>query len=262
VTALSTDAQHQHRHDNATLRRSDELPDLHQVVVVRWGQDIVSGALIPGHRIVAEEAAAQFGVSRTVVREAVRVLESMGLVTVRRRVGITVLPPEQWNVFDLRIIQWRLAGQDRVQHLQWWIELGSATAPRAARLAATHATAEQSGALAAAVMGMSTAARIANLDAYLAHHSNFHRVLLRSSGNPILAGLADTVANALTADTQRSFDAGDHEVIRLHGVVASAIQNWDGVAADAAMRAITATWATNVEAAPLLGGDSRQVPVP
>ena len=41
-------------------------------------------------------------------------LESMGLITVRRRVGITVLPPEIWNPFDLNIIRWRLAGPDRL----------------------------------------------------------------------------------------------------------------------------------------------------
>ena len=73
---------------------------LHDSVVQRWGWDIVSGSLPPGSRIVADDAAEQLGVSRTVVREAVRVLESMGLITVRRRVGITVLPPEAWNPFD------------------------------------------------------------------------------------------------------------------------------------------------------------------
>ena len=87
---------------------------LHDSVVQRWGWDIVSGSLPPGTRIVADEAAVQLGVSRTVVREAVRVLESMGLITVRRRVGITVLPPEAWNPFDLNIIRWRLAGPDRL----------------------------------------------------------------------------------------------------------------------------------------------------
>ena len=49
--------------------------ELHDSVVQRWGWDIVSGALPPGSRIVAEEAAEQLGVSRTVVREAVRVLD-------------------------------------------------------------------------------------------------------------------------------------------------------------------------------------------
>ncbi|MGH3950638.1 MAG: hypothetical protein ACRDSE_16225, partial [Pseudonocardiaceae bacterium] len=48
------------------------------------------------------------GVSRTVARETMRVLESMGLVVSRRRVGITVRPLGEWNVFDPRVIWWRL----------------------------------------------------------------------------------------------------------------------------------------------------------
>ena len=144
---------------------SDESPvlqQLHNSVVQRWGWDIVSGALPPGSRIVADDAAVQLGVSRTVVREAVRVLESMGLLTVRRRVGITVLPPESWNPFDLNIIRWRLAGPDRLRHLQSLSELRSAVEPLAARLAAEHATGEHCGALTAAVIGMSSTARSAN----------------------------------------------------------------------------------------------------
>ena len=71
---------HPGRHTDHMLARSDEPRQLHDSVVQRWGWDIVSGALPPGSRIVAEEAAEQLGVSRTVVREAVRVLESMGLI--------------------------------------------------------------------------------------------------------------------------------------------------------------------------------------
>ena len=99
----------------------------------RWGWDIVSGALAPGSRIVAEEAASKLGVSRTVVREAVRVLDSMGLITVRRRVGITVLSAEHWNPFDPNIIRWRLAGPDRLAQLQSLSELRSAIEPLAAQ---------------------------------------------------------------------------------------------------------------------------------
>src|SRR6478672_12374945 len=176
---------HPGRHTDHMLARPDEPRQLHDSVVQRWGWDIVSGALPPGSRIVAEDAAEQLGVSRTVVREAVRVLESMGLITVRRRVGITVLSPDHWNPFDPNIIRWRLAGPDRLDHLQYLSELRSAIEPLAARLAATRATPGHCGALTAAVIGMSTTARSANAESYLSHDSEFHRTLLLASGNPM-----------------------------------------------------------------------------
>src|SRR6476661_3203453 len=235
-------------HTEMVSDASPVLQQLHNSVVQRWGWDIVSGALPPGSRIVAEDAALQLGVSRTVVREAVRVLESMGLLTVRRRVGITVLPPESWNPFDLNIIRWRLAGPDRLRHLQSLSELRSAVEPLATRLAAEHATGEDCGALTAAVIGMSSTARSANADSYLEHDSDFHRTLLLASGNPMLAGLADVVVEVLAGRTRHSLmpTVAEPEAIRLHGVVASCIQARDGYGAETAMREIVAESATAI----------------
>ena len=244
-------------HTEMVSDASPVLQQLHNSVVQRWGWDIVSGALPPGSRIVADDAAVQLGVSRTVVREAVRVLESMGLLTVRRRVGITVLPPESWNPFDLNIIRWRLAGPDRLRHLQSLSELRSAVEPLAARLAAEHATAEHCGALTAAVIGMSSTSRSANADSYLAHDSDFHRILLVASGNPMLAGLADVVVEVLAGRTRHRLmpSVAEPEAIRLHGVVASAVQSRDGAAAEEAMRAIVAESAVAVQAMQGTGDD-------
>jgi len=228
----------------------DKPLQLHDSVVQRWGWDIVSGALAPGSRIVADEAASKLGVSRTVVREAVRVLDSMGLITVRRRVGITVLSPEHWNPFDPNIIRWRLAGPDRLVHLQSLSELRSAIEPLAARLAAERASPEQCGQLTAAVIGMSATARSANADSYLSHDSDFHRTLLLASGNPMLAGLAEVVVEVLAGRTRHALmpAVADPEAVHLHGVVASAVQSRDGAAAQAAMRAIVAESSTAIRA--------------
>lgn len=252
-----------------TCAVSDSVPQqLHDSVVHRWGWDIVSGSLPPGTRIVADDAAEQLGVSRTVVREAVRVLESMGLISSRRRVGITVLPPESWNSFDPNIIRWRLAGPDRLGHLQSLSELRSAIEPLAARLAADHASAAQCGALTAAVIGMSATARSANAERYLTHDSDFHRTMLLASGNPMLAGLADVVVEVLAGRTRHSLmpTVAEPEAIRLHGVVASSIQGRDGAAAEAAMRLIVAESSTAISALhedPTAGSDDEpRIPLP
>ena len=93
--------------------------------------------------LLTDELAERYEVSRTVVREAVRVLESMHLVESRRRVGVTVLPTERWNVYDPQVITWRLAGSDRARQLRSLTVLRSAVEPVAARLAAELATPER-----------------------------------------------------------------------------------------------------------------------
>ena len=222
---------------------------LHASVIDRLGFEIVSGVLPPGSSVGADDIAARLGVSRTVVREAARVLESINLIQIRRKVGITVLPPERWSPFDANVIRWRLAGPDRFEHLNALSELRSAIEPLAARLAAERATPEQCGALTAAVIGMSTTARSAHTDAYLNHDSDFHRTLLAASGNPMLRGLADLVVSVLVGRTTHALmpKVAEPEAVHLHGVVASSIQAGDGPAAERAMLAIVRESSTAVE---------------
>ena len=73
----------------------------------------MSGRLAPGQVLDLDGVSAEHGVSRSVAREAIRVLESMGMVASRRRVGITIQPAVQWNMFDPRLIRWRLGAGDR-----------------------------------------------------------------------------------------------------------------------------------------------------
>ncbi|MTD16495.1 FCD domain-containing protein [Nakamurella sp. YIM 132087] len=214
--------------------------NLHDSVVQRWGAEIVDGTLPTGSRVVADEAAERFGVSRSVIREAVRVLESMGLLATRRRVGITVQPPEGWNPFDPNIIRWRLAGPDRDAHLRSLGELRGAVEPLAARLAAERADPEDCGRLTAAVIGMSATARAADGAAYLGHDADFHRALLRASGNPMLAGLSQVVVEVLAGRTRHALmpRTAVPEAVQWHAAVAAAVQAGDPDAAEEMMRRI------------------------
>jgi DNA-binding FadR family transcriptional regulator len=232
-----------------SLPTTDPYVQLHDSVINRIGFDIVSGVLPVGSSISADELAGRLGVSRTVVREATRVLESINLIRVRRKVGITVLPSEQWSPYDPNVIRWRLAGPARFEHLNALSELRSAIEPLAARLAAEHATPEQCGALTAAVIGMASTARAANSDAYLQHDAQFHRVLLAASGNPMLSGLGDVVVSVLVGRTAHALmpKVAEPEAVRLHGVVASSIQAGDGAAAELAMLSIVRESSTAVE---------------
>src|SRR5690242_13776275 len=116
---------------------------LHSRVLAELGPAIASGAYPPGTVLRIDELEDRYGVSRTVVREAVRVLEAMHLVESRRRVGITVRRTEEWNVFDPAVIRWRLAGADRSRQLRSLTTLRTAVEPVAAGLAAVAATPAQ-----------------------------------------------------------------------------------------------------------------------
>lgn len=213
---------------------------LHEHILDTLGEDIVAGRLAPGSRILSADIADRFGASRSAVREVVRVLESMGLLEVRRKAGLEVLPPARWNPYAPQVIRWRLAAPDRIEFLHALSQLRSAVEPLAARLAAEHASPALRASLVGSVMGMVETAREADQEAYLAHDTAFHRCVLESSGNPLLAGLADVVGEVLRGRTRHSLMPAEAnpEALRLHQEVAARIAAGDAAGAERAMAEI------------------------
>ncbi|SIS07299.1 FadR/GntR family transcriptional regulator [Microbacterium sp. RURRCA19A] len=196
---------------------------LHDTLVARVGAAIVQGRLAAGSRLVTGELAE--GSSRGAGREAVRVLESLGLVSVRRKAGVVVRPAADWNVFAPEIIEWRLAGPGRATQLRELSELRGAIEPRAARAAAREASQAQRESLVAAVMEMARTEGAADEAEYLAADVRFHRTLLSASGNAMFAALGDVVEAVLAGRTRHELmphDANPHAV-RWHQDVAFAI---------------------------------------
>lgn len=213
---------------------------LHEALLDQLGTALASGRIAAGAVLRTDRIEAEHGVSRSVVREALRVLESMQMVAIQRRIGVTVRPEADWNALDPRIIHWRLAGPQRHDQLRTLSELRSGIEPVAAALAARHATPEQCGALTGAVIGMSVTAKRGDLEAYLAHDSTFHRTLLTASGNEMFGALADVVVELLVGRTHHHLMPATPEpvAIRLHAAVAEAVQAGDPAAAEDGMRAI------------------------
>ncbi|MFE5853707.1 FadR/GntR family transcriptional regulator [Streptomyces sp. NPDC056500] len=213
---------------------------LHTHVLDTLGLAITAGEYPQASVLRTDEIAQRFDVSRTVVREVVRVLESMSLVESRRRVGVTVRAIEEWNVYDPRVIRWRLAGVDRPRQLRSLTVLRSAIEPVAAGLAARHATPEQCAELTACALGMVATSRGHQLDGYLKHDVAFHRVVLNASGNEMFARLGDVVAEVLTGRThhQVMFDDPDPAAVTLHVQVAEAVRAGDAERAERITREI------------------------
>jgi DNA-binding FadR family transcriptional regulator len=214
---------------------------LHSRLLAELGPAIASGQHPPGTVLRIDALEARYGVSRTVVREAVRVLEAMHLVESRRRVGVTVRRTEEWNVFDPAVIRWRLAGADRPRQLRSLTTLRTAVEPVAAGLAAAAATPAQCRELTVLAAEMAAAGRAADLAAYLVHDVAFHRVILDASGNEMFARLGDVVAEVLAGRTHHEvmFEDPDPPAVTLHVQVAEAVREGDAVRAEQLTREIT-----------------------
>ncbi|MYR57184.1 FCD domain-containing protein, partial [Streptomyces sp. SID625] len=214
---------------------------LHGRVLDTLGPAITAGEYPPGSVLRTDELAQRFDVSRSVMREAVRVLESMHLVASRRRVGVTVRPQHEWNVYDPQVIRWRLAGADRPRQLRSLTVLRSAVEPVAAGLAARYADAEQCAELTERALGMVANSRGHRLEQYLFHDMAFHRVILTASGNEMFARLGDVVAEVLTGRTHHEvmFEDPDPAAVTLHVQVAEAVRARDAERAERLTREIT-----------------------
>ncbi|UUU35066.1 FadR family transcriptional regulator [Streptomyces sp. CA-210063] len=214
---------------------------LHGRVLETLGPAITAGEYPPGSVLRTDELAHTFDVSRSVMREAVRVLESMHLVESRRRVGVIVRPSVEWNVYDPQVIRWRLAGADRPRQLRSLTVLRSAVEPIAAGLAARHATAEQCAELTECAIGMVAHSRGHKLEGYLRHDVAFHRLILNASGNEMFARLGDVVEEVLAGRTHHAvmFDDPDPAAVTLHVQVAEAIREHDALRAEELTREIT-----------------------
>src|SRR5680860_448369 len=174
---------------------------LHARVLDLLGLAICGGDVASGSVFRIEELEARFGVSRSVVREAIRVLASMGMVESRRRVGIRIQPAAEWNLYDPQIIRWRLASPARIAQLQSLTELRTAIEPEAARLAAVRAPLAGASELMGLAGKLWAAGQSNDAETFLILDSQFHRLVLTSSGNEMCAKLNTLVEEVLTGRT-------------------------------------------------------------
>ena len=228
------------------MRQQPNVSELHAGLLDKLGTDVVSGRLPAGHVLTLEDVGTEHGVSRSVAREAVRVLESMGMIASKRRVGITIQPAGHWNVFDPRLIRWRLDANDRDAQLRSLAELRRGFEPAAAALAARRADPHQCRILAAAVSDMVVHGRSGDVAAYLQADKVFHRTLLEASGNEMFRALNDVVTEVLTGRTEHTLmpERPNAEAIALHDEVARAVRNRDEAGAQHAMLALVDEAAT------------------
>jgi DNA-binding FadR family transcriptional regulator len=205
-------------------------------VVEATGLDIVSGRYPPDHVLPTEAVwAANLGVSRTVLREACKVLISKGLLRSGPRVGTRVRPPQHWKILDPDVLRWRMAAAPREAFVAELFELRRIVEPAITARAAIAAGPADLAAIEAAYADM--VASKGDPDRFNDPDNAFHKAILRSVDNLMVRALADVLDAALTVSLQLSL--GGPETLQaslpLHEAVLEAIRRRDPAAASAAM---------------------------
>lgn len=201
------------------------------------GRAIVTGAYEDMRFPTEAELAAEYMVSRSVTREAVKMLTAKGLLTARPRKGTTVQPSSQWNLFDADVLRWLLERKFSLVLLRQFSELRVAIEPAAAALAARNAGPGGRAAIADGLKRMAAAEAGADdpLDADIA----FHIAVLNASENPFYMQFRDVVETALRTSIRFTNRFGGRTAsLPAHAGVLAAIESGDADGAHGAMAAI------------------------
>lgn len=201
------------------------------------GKAIVTGAYDDAPFPIEAELSKQHGVSRSVTREAVKMLTAKGLLSARPRQGTIVQPPGNWNLFDTDVLRWLLERKFSIDLLRQFNQLRVAIEPAAAALAAKTAPETGLNLIRAGYERMVAADR--GEDNTLEADIAFHVAILRASGNPFFVQFREVTATALrTSIRYTNRIKGRTADLVAHGAVKDAIERHDAEGAYAAMRQI------------------------
>jgi len=203
------------------------------------GRQIIGGQYAPGDLLPREaELTEQFGVSRTSVREGMRVLAAKGLVDIRQKIGTRVRQPENWNVFDSDILRWHSEVGRGGEIMRNLVEVRQIMEPAAARLAAGRASMDDLRRMDDALHDM--VANATNREGYAHADVEFHLAVYAASHNVLLRQFGSVVADFMytSFNVQQATAASDEEFredAETHAAVFHAINGGNGEKAADAM---------------------------
>lgn len=201
------------------------------------GRQIIDGRLQPGELLPNETTLLEhYGVSRTVLREALQVLISKGMLDSRQRKGTTVKPKTFWQQLDPQFLEWHQGINASNQLLSQLMEVRHIVEPTAAALAATRANEEEKRAIKLAYEKMETAQD--SVELFIRADLEFHTAILIASQNQFLLPIAHAIKTTMMMSLRlTNTDVSENQEISLplHTDILTAILDGDAIKAKAAM---------------------------
>ncbi len=209
---------------------------IHGQIVEEVGNRIVRGDWMPDEQLPDESVfGTNLDVSRTVVREAMKVLSEKGLIESRPRIGTRVSSRDHWNHLDPDVLKWIFTNNPTKKDADDLIELRRMIEPRAARLAAARISYDEIEALGRAFREMVEAGD--DVEKGIGPDLRYHHIILKASGNQMLTPLGHTIESALAASFRISSSVPSEQAASLarHEAVLNAIAAHDGDLAEESM---------------------------
>jgi DNA-binding FadR family transcriptional regulator len=228
MSELAAPSPHQRHRD---YRQPPPRQSRHARIVRDLGMRIVTGALKPGDRLPLEATLlAEYGVSRPVLREAVRVLVAKGLVLSRQRAGAIVRPRNEWHLLDPDVLYWFIRSRPRAEFVEVLLTVRRVFEPASAALAAKVASDDALRHIAEAYERMAAAATPEEL---LEPDVAFHRRIAEATNNDLLAYIGNMLSLALRESIRLSSRHPDTHALSLprHKAILTALQARDPLAA-------------------------------
>jgi DNA-binding FadR family transcriptional regulator len=222
---------------NRAIRRK-----LYEYIEEAVGLKIIKGEYRPGDTLPNEDALCEeYGVSRGVIREAIKVLNKKGLVRPIPKIGTQIQPKSEWNLYDTDVLIWKLKAGQQLPFLKNVTEVRSIIESEAARLSAERASeaeTEHIEDLCAQLDRVLADRSRFNYEEYLRIDMAFHTAILEASHNELLAQIGRNMRHAV--QTARLADRRDVQVLLSsqphHTEVAAAIKRKDPAGAHRASR--------------------------
>ncbi|MFI1728512.1 FadR/GntR family transcriptional regulator [Streptomyces acidicola] len=221
---------------------------LYGQAVEEIGRRIIRGDHPPGSVLYPEKLEAELGVSKTVVREALRVLASKGLIESRQKRGTTIRPRADWNLLDSDLLRWQGSSDPTDSFLEDLAEVRAIVEPAGARLAAARRTESDLTALRQALDAMAAAGN--DTEAMVEADLAFHRALLDAAHNELLSRM-EVVIEAGLGIRDRIVHGARHfsDSVPVHQELLQAVEAGDPDAAAAAAQALLAQASEDLVAA-------------